>query len=135
VLTGEKEVPAGDAADFIALEPGDRMVVEGRILAASPVPVPGSVPYKDHIRSLHLSDIRNLDGAGPAGRQALVYVWSMRDNQWTEAAQWDAGDRVQLALSSWYAREDELGSINRSEIDDFELQLQDPCWGEPSVSP
>ncbi|MGI6300747.1 MAG: alginate O-acetyltransferase AlgX-related protein [Verrucomicrobiota bacterium] len=121
---------------FLVPGMGARRVVEGRLAAASPVPVPGSVPYKDHIRSLHLIDLVPVGGgAALEADQAVVYVWSMRDNRWTASATWEVGDRVRLELSPWSEYEGELGTINRSDLEDFELQLADPCWGEVPVSP
>lgn len=117
------------AKGFVVLEPGVELLAEGQVAEATPVPTPGSVPYKDHIRTLHLVNLRSADGT-LAGDQAVVYVWSMRDNRWTPAAGLSAGDRVTLRLKSWNAVADELGAVNRSELGDVDLQLQEPCWGE-----
>ena len=73
--------------------------------------------------SLHLGDI---DGSN----EALVYIASMRDNVWTDAARLRIGDTVRIELKPWADFEDEYGSWNRSEFDNDDLLLQDPCWGE-----
>jgi hypothetical protein len=35
-----------------------------------------------------------------------------------------------LRLRPWSDVSDKLEAINRSELDDDEINLQDPCWGE-----
>ncbi len=114
---------------FLTVPLGEERLAEGRIVEATPVPTPGSVPYQDHIRSLHIVDLRSPDGA-VAGEEAVVYLWSMRENRWTPAAGLGAGDRVTLRLRSWDEVADDLEAINRSEVRDLELQLQEPLWGE-----
>lgn len=114
---------------FLTLPMDEERVVEGRVVEATPVPTPGSVPYKDHIRSLHIVDLRSPDGV-VSGEEAVVYVWSMRDNRWTPAAGLGVGDRVTLRLRAWDEVADALEAINRSEVRDLELQLQEPFWGE-----
>ncbi|MBP5233633.1 MAG: hypothetical protein J6333_09520 [Planctomycetes bacterium] len=98
--------------------------VTATVLAASPVPRPGSAPYKDHVMSLHLGDI---DGA--PGVETLAYVVSMRDNVWTDAPRLRVGDVVKIRLEPWAAREAEFGSWNRSELDDENLLLAEPAFG------
>jgi alginate O-acetyltransferase complex protein AlgJ len=106
------------------------------------VPRPGTVPYKDHIEALHLVDIVAADsrgeGAGTADTfreaashsQAVVYLWSMRDNVWTSAARLRPGDRVKLRLQPWPDVSAQYEKFNRTELDDSALQLEEPVWGE-----
>ncbi|NQT20601.1 MAG: hypothetical protein HQ592_12915, partial [Planctomycetes bacterium] len=114
---------------FVTPEPGKPMTVTGVIEEISPVPKPGSVPYKDHIVSIHLRDLKT-EGRPIEGGQAVVYMWSMRDNKWTPAARYRDGKRLTLRLKSWYDVSDKLDAIKRSELADDELKWQDPCWGE-----
>ncbi len=114
---------------FFAPKPGQKISVTGFIRAIAAAPRPGSVPYKDHIVALHLTDLEG-DPAVPAHGQALVYAWSMRDHQWTPAARWLPDQRVALTLQAWSDVELQLGAINRAEIDDESLLLETPCWGE-----
>jgi len=116
-------------ARFVTPEEGQSLVVTGIVEAVSPSPRPGSVPYKDHIVTIHLRDLEHADGS-IAGGEALVYMWSMRDNIWTTAARLREGRRITLRLRSWYEVADKYEAINRSELDDQYLQLEDPCWGE-----
>ena len=108
-------------SDFLAIE--EPKTVTATVLAVTSVPRPHSAPYKDHVMSLHLGDI---DGSN----EALVYIASMKDNVWTDAAKLRIGDTVQIELKPWADFEDEYGSWNRSEFDDDDLLLQKPCWGE-----
>ncbi len=115
---------------FIVPKASEEMLVTAVISDASGVPRPGSVPYKDHIRSLHLTDLRDEAGKPIPDSQAVVYVWSMRDNTWTSGARLRAGQVVKLRLRPWSDVEGELGRINRSELDDDDLAFETPCWGE-----
>ena len=117
-----KRVPS----TFYSPTPGKSVMATGVVEAVSHVPRPGSVPYKDHIVTLHLRDLVVESGGGG---QAVVYLWSMRDNEWTDAARIRERDTVTLRLSSWYDVADQYEAVNRAELDDEELQLEDPCWG------
>ena len=107
---------------FLTIE--EPRTVTAAVLGVTSVPRPHSAPYKDHVMSLHLG---NIDGGNA---EALVYIASMRDNVWTDAARLSIGDTVRIELKPWADFEDEYGSWNRSEFDDDDLMLQDPCWGE-----
>jgi hypothetical protein len=67
---------------FLSLKAGEEIEVSGTVESISPVPRPGTVPYKDHIEALHLVDIAGADArdAAESHAQAVVYLWSMRDN-------------------------------------------------------
>lgn len=108
-------------SDFLTIE--EPKTVTATVLAVTSVPRPNSAPYKDHVMSLHLGDI---DGSN----EALVYIASMRDNVWTDAARLRIGDTVSITLKPWSDFEEEYGSWNRSEFEDGDLILQEPCWGE-----
>jgi len=127
---------------FMSLKAGEEITVNGTVESISPVPRPGTVPYKDHIEALHLVDIVAADsrgeGAGTADTfreaashsQAVVYLWSMRDNVWTSAARLRPGDRVKLRLRPWPEVSGQYEKFNRTELDDPALQLEEPVWGE-----
>ena len=115
---------------FFTPPSGQGLTATGIIAAISAPPRPGTVPYKDHIIAAHLTDIE-ITGQ-PAGDQleALVYLSSMRDNVWTPAARLRPGDRVTLRLRAWSEVASQQEQINRSELDDPALQLEEPVWGE-----
>ncbi|MBO7146964.1 MAG: hypothetical protein J6W81_04375 [Lentisphaeria bacterium] len=106
------------------LEIREPRTVSAVVLAASIVPRPFSAPYKDHVMSLHLGDIDN------GNAQALVYIVSMKDNVWTDAAKIRIGDTLKITLSPWSEQKASIGSWNRSELDDEALFLAEPCFGK-----
>jgi len=117
-------------AKFFVPKNGESITASGTVEAISTVPRPGSVPYKDHVLALHLTDLVVEGREETAGLEALVYAESMRDNILTAAARLRPGDRVTLRLRPWTDVADQLEKINRSEIDDPTVQLEEPCWGE-----
>lgn len=108
---------------FLTLDTGEDLIVTGTVQQVSTAPRPGTVPYRDHVISLHLVDL-------PDETQALVYMQSMVDNHWTRAASVRPGEEITLTLRSWADVADQYDALNRSELDDFELQLEEPVWGE-----
>jgi hypothetical protein len=125
---------------FLTLKAGEQIAVSGTVESISPVPRPGTVPYKDHIEALHLIDIVAADSRGEGAAdtfrdaashaQAVVYLWSMRENVWTSAARLRPGDRVNLRLRPWSDVSAQYEKFNRTELDDPALQLEEPVWGE-----
>lgn len=105
------------------------LVVQGKINAIERVPKPGTVPYKDCITSIHLTELAAISGTF-AEAEALVFVWGMRDNKWTAAARYKVGQALKLRLVPWRQVEKKYGSYNRIEPDDDELLLLEPYWGE-----
>jgi alginate O-acetyltransferase complex protein AlgJ len=117
---------------FLTLKAGDEIAVSGTVESISPVPRPGTVPYKDHIEALHLIDIAggDLRDATASHAQAVVYMWSMRDNVWTSAARLRPGEQIKLRLRPWSDVSTQYEKFNRTELDDTTLQLEEPVWGE-----
>jgi alginate O-acetyltransferase complex protein AlgJ len=118
-------------AKFFVPKAGEAVTASGTVEAISNVPRPGSVPYKDHVLALHLTELA-IEGRDDtaADLEALVYAESMRDNVLTPTARLRPGDRVTLRLRLWTDVSDQYEKINRSEIDDPAVQLEEPCWGE-----
>jgi len=103
--------------------------VTGVVQAVSAVPRPGSVVYKDHIFAIHLADLQGVGGP-VADTQTLVYMWSMRDSRLTSSARCRPGDKLTLRLRPWSEVKAKYDAVNRSELDDEELNLQEPNWAE-----
>jgi alginate O-acetyltransferase complex protein AlgJ len=117
-------------ARFFVPKPGEEIVVSGTVEAVSIVPRAGTVPYRDHILALHLTDLTSKGRPLEMGSESLVYLWSMRDNALTPAARLRRGDQVTVRLRPWADVSEKHEKINRSEIDDPAVQLEEPCWGE-----
>jgi alginate O-acetyltransferase complex protein AlgJ len=117
-------------ARFFVPKTNEEVVVSGTVEAVSMVPRAGTVPYKDHILALHLTDLTAEGRRQEAGLESLVYLWSMRDNILTPAAHLRPGDHVTLRLRPWADVAEQYEKMNRSEVDDPAVQLQEPCWGE-----
>lgn len=117
-------------AEFYLPPPGQVVEVRGTVRAVSPAPRPGSVPYKDHILMVHVGDLESAADPAARGREAVVFQWSMRDNVTTPAARYRPGDTVTLRLRRWDEVTATHEAINRSELDDQDLLLADPAWGE-----
>ncbi|MFO1490559.1 MAG: hypothetical protein U1F87_06515 [Kiritimatiellia bacterium] len=106
------------------------MRVTARVARASDVPGEGTVPYADHVRSLHLVDLRDAAGKQIAP-QALAFVSSMAKNRHTPGAAFASGDEVTLEISRWELAEKQFGSFNRSEFSDDVFLLAPPVWAVP----
>ncbi len=117
------------ASTFLSLAAGEQKLVHGVVQAISTVPRPGSVPYRDHVVSIHLVDITSVDNP-KSFTQAVVFLQSMKKNVWTRAARLRPGDEIELMLNSWSDVVQVKDGLNRSELDSLDLQLQEPVWGE-----
>lgn len=115
---------------FHSPKAGQTNEVRAVVRAVSRAPRPGSVPYKDHILTLHLADLESPGDPQAAGQEAVVFTWSMRDNQPTSAARLRPGDSVRLRLQPWSGVARLYEAVNRSELDEDRLLLADPAWGE-----
>jgi hypothetical protein len=79
---------------------------------------------------VHLAELESADDPAAAGKEAVVFVWSMRGNVATPAARWRPGDTVKLRLRPWADVAGKYEAINRSELADDNLLLAEPAWGE-----
>ncbi len=98
--------------------------VRGRIKAISGVPKPGSVPYRDAIVALHLTEVESIRGTSPRP-EVLVYLWGMRDNRLTNAARYRPGQSLTLDLTPWEQAQERYGRFTRVELDDPDFTLID----------
>ncbi|MDQ6623385.1 MAG: hypothetical protein M3Y86_07870 [Verrucomicrobiota bacterium] len=115
---------------FFAPGRGEEIEISGTVEAVSTVPRSGSVPYADHIMSVQLADV-HLPARGNAEPvESIVYLMSMQDNRWTPAARLRVGDHITVRLRAWADVASKYEQINRSELDDPALQLEEPAWGE-----
>ncbi|QHI35613.1 hypothetical protein IMCC3317_09590 [Kordia antarctica] len=114
-------------SEFFVPKEETSVTVTGIVRETSKVPLPNTVPYKDHVFSIHITDLK--DSTGNELGESVVYVSSMENNNWTDAAKLRNGQEITLKLYNWHEYADKFGSINRSELQDDDLSLEDPCWG------
>ncbi len=96
----------------------------GTVLATSGVPTPGTVPYRDAVLSLHVTDGK--------GSQRIIFCMGMKDNQLVPAARLRPGDVLTARLIPWTTVEKTYGRFVRIELDDPEFRLVDlpTFWGD-----
>jgi alginate O-acetyltransferase complex protein AlgJ len=121
--------PSGETK-LLSLSPGESPIVTATVQEISAVPRPGTVPYRDHVATMHLVDVERAGGAPEPGLEALACVLTMKDNAWTAAAHLRPGEHVKLRLRPWAEVSAQYEKINRSELDDATLQLNEPVWAE-----
>jgi len=93
------------------------LVITGMIKDVSRAPKPGTVPYKDCIISISMTNVQPVTGV-LEDSEILVYTWGMQDNKLQPASRYNPGKKMSLHLTSWEAVESEYGSYNRVELDD-----------------
>ncbi len=114
---------------YLSLSPGQSLTVRGTLAALSPIPRPGTTPYKDQLRSARVIDLEGPDGPLP-GVEALVYAWGMTDGRWTPFGRQRVGQPLTFRLRPWAEREQELERVARSELDDDDLLSAEPLFAE-----
>ena len=120
-----------DLASFVNPRPSLQLEVRGVVAEIGPVPRSRSVPYKDHIVGVHLTAITAETGGQPVdGTEALVYLWSMQDDELTPVADFRAGDLIHLRLEPWASVADDLDGINRGEVGNLSVRFAEPWWGQ-----
>ena len=123
--------PRSSPTSFVRPTDGGPLEVQGTIRDIGLIPRPGSVPYKDHIVGVHVTDITTETSAGAVdGTELVVYLWSMRDDELTTISQYRVGDAVRLRLEPWANVADALDGINRAEVTDPSARLSEPWWGQ-----
>ena len=60
-------------ATFYCPQPGKTARITGTLAEASPIPRPGSVPYKEHVACLHLVDVE-VDGSRLVPEKSALYL-------------------------------------------------------------
>ena len=116
-------------SDFYTPLPNEQKDVIAVVAEISSSPVPGSVPYKDNIVTLHLDDIRDME-TGEAYGQSLVYGWGMQDNVLGALAKIRTGEQIKIRLIDWDMVQGKYSSYRRSTLNDEMIELELPVWGE-----
>lgn len=117
--------PAQKAKRGLGLSMPER--VHGRIAAMTTPPAPGNTPYDTAVIALHLEQVVLADTSAPQPDR-LVYLWGMRENAWTDALRWRAGEEVTLVLLPWKEVERFVGRHWRVELEDAPVADLEAWW-------
>ncbi|MYA70199.1 hypothetical protein F4009_22785 [Candidatus Poribacteria bacterium] len=120
------QIQTAEQLETTPINQGEAITVTATIKTKTEPPMPRTVPYAECIIALHLenADTSELPEA------FVVFLWGMRENQWTAAATFKVDQKVKLHLRPWTAVETEYGSYNRKELENEEAWLLDVYWGE-----
>jgi alginate O-acetyltransferase complex protein AlgJ len=126
LAVGDWKVLPLPEAKPVAVKPSpSRTGLVGTIKDITRAPKPGTVPYKDLIVCIHLTDI---EGGSPA--EALVFLHGMKNNIPTSASELNPGDKIHLQSVPWSTVEEKYGAINRKELSGPAAELEDIFWSE-----
>jgi|GEM_PF-577551 len=109
-----------------ATSKSDELVITGRIVDRAKDPVPGSVPYKDCLVAIQLTDVHVVSGKLGSG-DIGVFIWGMRDNKIVDGA-YTKGATVTFKLLPFAGSKYE--GYNRQEMDSDASQALTYYWGE-----
>lgn len=123
------KLKAKPESDFYTPLPNEQKDVTAVVVEVSSSPVPGSVPYKDNVVTLHLDDIRDMETGEEYG-QSLVYGWGMQDNVLGGLAKIRTGEQIKIRLMDWDMVQGKYSSYRRSTLNDEMIELELPVWGE-----
>ena len=119
-------IPSDKALQRSAMSIAEGITVTATIKAKTDPPMPRTVPYSECIIALHLENTDTVD----LPEAFIVFLWGMRENQWTDAAAFKVEQKVKLRLRPWTSVETEYGSYNRKELESEETWLLDVYWGD-----
>ena len=127
-----KVLPLPEAKAPIMKDKASQHTLRGTIKDITRAPKPGTVPYKDLIVCIHLTDI---EGANET--EALVFLPGLKNNVPTVANALNPGDKISIEPIFWNTVEEKFGSINRREFSGSAADLDVIYWAEevPVVGP
>ncbi len=114
-------------------EPARELAARGRIAALSDRPRTDAA-YPDFIMKLHVKNLVDAEGRAIGDGEAVVRIAAMRERELLPAAELEAGDGVDLALTSWSLVEDDHGQTATGSLPDPTVELAHPhFWAEPDT--
>ncbi len=128
VSSASKAPGAGGTKPTIKPLASNDLLVTGRIAARASTPKPGSVPYKDCLIALQLTDLK-VNSGSVKGPNIIVYVWGLKDNQLVDG-RYSVGQSITFKLSTWSSVESKYGGLNRQELESDEALSWAAFWGE-----
>ena len=94
------------------------------------MPVPGDSPYADYLTALQLGELEDTASGRRISGEALAYIFTMRDRKLLPVPGLAEGQRVKLRLSNYSERADKLDSLNRGDLQDFGVMMEEPNFAE-----
>lgn len=125
----------GADPDFFVVPHGQVIHVTARVVAVGNIPDPGNSPYADYLTAIHLADIEDAATGRRISGDALAYIFTMRNHRRISLAGLAAGKRVALHLSNYAEKADKLDSLNRGDLEDIEVMMQEPNFAEWIATP
>jgi len=127
-LPGSSEMP--DDQSFFSVPPGETVEVTARVLSLGALPVAGESPYADYLTALHLGELEDVVSGQKIPGQALAYLFTMRDRQVLPVPGLAAGRCVKLRLSNYAEKADTLESLNRGDLENLGVMMEQPNFAE-----
>ena len=118
------------SGQFFVAPPGKTLDVTARVFAVGAMPVPGDSPYADYLTALHLGELEDTASGRKISGEALAYIFTMRDRKLLPVPGLAEGQRVKLRLSNYSERADKLDSLNRGDLQDFGVMMEEPNFAE-----
>ena len=118
------------SGQFFVVPPGKTLDVTARVFAVGAMPVPGDSPYADYLTALHLGELEDTASGRKISGEALAYIFTMRDRKLLPVPGLAEGQRVKLSLSNYSERADKLDSLNRGDLQDFGVMMEEPNFAE-----
>ena len=118
------------SGQFFVAPPGKTLDVTARVFAVGAMPVPGDSPYADYLTALQLGELEDTASGRRISGEALAYIFTMRDRKLLPVPGLAEGQRVKLRLSNYSERADKLDSLNRGDLQDFGVMMEEPNFAE-----
>ena len=115
---------------FFVVPPGKTLDVTARVFAVGAMPVPSDSPYADYLTALQLGELEDTASGRRISGEALAYMFTMRDRKLLPVPGLAEGQRVKLRLSNYSERADKLDSLNRGDLQDFGVMMEEPNFAE-----
>ncbi|MFM7374853.1 MAG: alginate O-acetyltransferase AlgX-related protein [Chthoniobacterales bacterium] len=125
--SGAKE-PAKDP--FFVVPPGEFREVSARIVSLGNLPARGESPYADFLTAIHLTDLEDGASGEKIAGDTLAYLFTMRNHVVDIPPGLTPGSRVRLRLANYSDRRNQLDSLNRGDLEEIEVMMEEPNVAE-----
>jgi len=119
-----------DRTNFFVAAPGKPVEVEAEVKSIGTLPASGATPYADYLTAVHLTGLRDVARGREMEGEALAYLFTMRNRRIEIPSGLHAGTRIKLRLSNYAEKSDKLDSLNRGELDDLDVMMEEPNLAE-----